>query len=401
VGGTLVSLADGGTNANLTPDHGGLVYSTATGLGIIPPATAGTLYRSSGPGSAPVSTTAIYPDNAALGNILYGDASSNIDTLPGNTTTTKMFLSQTGNGVISAVPVWEVIDGSDINGQALTRVNDTNVTLTLGGTPTTALLQATSITAGWTGQLAMTRGGSGKSLTASAGGIVWTDADSMEVLAGTATANRMLLSGASVTPSWSTSTIPTSAGATARRWLRSDGTNYILSTPTLTETATSGSYIRGDGTNWITSTLLLPNAATTGDILMATSSNTVAALADVATGNAIISGGVGVAPSYGKIGLTTHISGTLGVGNGGTGTATTFTAGSVVFAGASGIYTQDNTNFFWNDSSNILSLGTASPPTSNAGRLYISASGFNANIRMSDSETNVTTDPPLGTSAND
>lgn len=44
---------------------------------------------------------------------------------------------------------------------ALTQANDTNVTLTLGGTPATALLQATSITAGWTGTLSGTRGGTG------------------------------------------------------------------------------------------------------------------------------------------------------------------------------------------------------------------------------------------------
>jgi hypothetical protein len=40
---------------------------------------------------------------------------------------------------------------------ALTKTDDTNVTLTLGGTPATALLQATSITVGWTGTLADTR----------------------------------------------------------------------------------------------------------------------------------------------------------------------------------------------------------------------------------------------------
>jgi hypothetical protein len=45
-------------------------------------------------------------------------------------------------------------------------------------------------------------------------------------------------------------------------------------------------------------------------------------LADVATGNALISGGVGVAPAYGKIGLTTHISGVLPVANGGTNAST-------------------------------------------------------------------------------
>jgi hypothetical protein len=46
---------------------------------------------------------------------------------------------------------------------ALTRVDDTNVTLTLGGSPSTALLNATSITAGWTGTLAASRGGLGMS----------------------------------------------------------------------------------------------------------------------------------------------------------------------------------------------------------------------------------------------
>jgi len=50
--------------------------------------------------------------------------------------------------------------------------------------------------------------------------------------------------------------------------------------------------------------------------------------------------------SWGKIGLTTHVSGTLPVTNGGTGTATAFTAGSVVFAGASGVYSQNNSKFF-------------------------------------------------------
>lgn len=44
---------------------------------------------------------------------------------------------------------------------ALTKTDDTNVTVTLGGTPATALLQATSITLGWTGLLSGTRGGTG------------------------------------------------------------------------------------------------------------------------------------------------------------------------------------------------------------------------------------------------
>lgn len=98
-----------------------------------------------------------------------------------------------------------------------------------------------------------------------------------------------------------------------------------------------------------------------GDLLYASTTTALSKLADVATGNALISGGVGVAPSYGKIGLTTHVSGTLPVANGGTGTTTAFTTGSVVFAGASGVYLQDNANFFWDDTNNRLGIGTTTP----------------------------------------
>lgn len=108
---------------------------------------------------------------------------------------------------------------------ALTRTDDTNVTITLGGTPATALLQAVSLTMGWTGQLSLARGGSNKSLTASNGGIVYSDADSMEILAGTATALQMLQSGSSSAPAWSTTTWP--ATSTVNQLLYSSATNTI------------------------------------------------------------------------------------------------------------------------------------------------------------------------------
>lgn len=59
-------------------------------------------------------------------------------------------------------------------------------------------------------------------------------------------------------------------------------------------------------------------------------------------------------------------------GKGGTGTTTAFTVGSVVFAGASGVYTQDNANFFWNNTDNYLGLGTN---TSLAANLHIKGYG--------------------------
>ena len=75
---------------------------------------------------------------------------------------------------------------------------------------------------------------------------------------------------------------------------------------------------------------------TVGDLLYASTTTALSKLADVATGNALISGGVGVAPSWGKIGLTTHVSGTLGTGNGGTG-LTSFTANGIVYASSTSV----------------------------------------------------------------
>lgn len=68
-----------------------------------------------------------------------------------------------------------------------------------------------------------------------------------------------------------------------------------------------------------------------GDLLYANTTTTLAKLADVATGNALLSGGVSTAPSWGKIGLTTHVSGTLPIANGGTNATTTPTAGAVAY----------------------------------------------------------------------
>jgi len=52
---------------------------------------------------------------------------------------------------------------------------------------------------------------------------------------------------------------------------------------------------------------------------------------------------------------------TIGVGYGGTGTSTTFTQGSVVYADGSGVYAQDNSNFFWDSTHHLLGIGTNAP----------------------------------------
>ena len=107
-----------------------------------------------------------------------------------------------------------------------------------------------------------------------------------------------------------------------------------------------------------------------GDLLYADTTTSLAKLADVATGSALISGGVGSAPSWGKIGLATHVSGTLPIANGGTNGSATPAAGAVAYgtgtaydftaAGTSGqLLTSAGTSAPTWTSQSSLSVGTA------------------------------------------
>jgi hypothetical protein len=94
-----------------------------------------------------------------------------------------------------------------------------------------------------------------------------------------------------------------------------------------------------------------------GDLLYANTTTTLAKLADVATGNALISGGVSTAPSWGKIGLTTHVSGTLPIANGGT-AQTSFTDGQIHFGSFS-----TSSNLYWDNTNYRLSIGKGTSPS--------------------------------------
>jgi len=110
-----------------------------------------------------INSTAMANPMITLGDIIYGETSGAPTRLAGNTAAATYYLSQTGTGTASNIPIWKSISGNEISGAALTKTDDTNVTLTLGGSPNTALLRAASLTLGWTGQLAVSRGGTGLS----------------------------------------------------------------------------------------------------------------------------------------------------------------------------------------------------------------------------------------------
>ena len=83
---------------------------------------------------------------------------------------TTGYLKTTVAAGVATPSTTTTIPASDISaGQALTRTDDTNVTLTLTGTPSTALLKATNIAAGWTGTLGLSRGGTNANLSVTGG----------------------------------------------------------------------------------------------------------------------------------------------------------------------------------------------------------------------------------------
>jgi len=111
-----------------------------------------------------------------------------------------------------------------------------------------------------------------------------------------------------------------------------------------------------------------------GDLLYANTTTTLAKLADVATGNALISGGIGVAPSWGKIGLTTHISGVLPVANGGTNasTASITSFNNITGYSASGATGTTTTNLVFSTSPTITTPSVTGDLTMSTGNVVMS-----------------------------
>ena len=93
----------------------------------------------------------------------------------------------------------------------------------------------------FTSTIGLINGGTGANLTASNGGIVYSTASAMAILSGTATANQIILSGASTTPAWSTATYP--ATTTINQLLYSSSANTIAGLAT----ANSGVLITSSG----------------------------------------------------------------------------------------------------------------------------------------------------------
>ena len=235
----------------------------------------------------------------------------------------------------------------------------------VGGAPSWGKVNLTSAISG---TLPVANGGTGQSIALTQYGVIYgASTTAMGVTAAGAT-GQVLVGNTSAAPSWSTlsslavssisfgstgltpSTATTGAVTVAGTLAVANGGTGITTTPA------NGALLIGNATGYTSTTL------TAGTAISVTNGAGSITIANTGV-TSFSAGSTGLTPSTATTGAVS-LAGTLGVGYGGTGTATTFTTGSVVFAGASGVYSQNNSRLFWDNTNFRIGINTASPAVS-------------------------------------
>ena len=294
--GNTIGTAYGGTGLTSFSAANYALYSTGAST-----LTAGTLPVAAG-GTGDITFTA--------NGVVYGNGTSALGVTAAGTTGQVLLANTSGAPTWGAIPTTGAVTSISFGSTGLTPNTATTGVVTVAGT--------LAIANGGTGQTTASAAFDALNPMTTEGDIIYEGTGPTAARLAIGTAGQVL----TVNP-----------GATAPQWttLASNVSSFQTSLSGLTpSTATTGAVTLA-GTLGPTSGGTGLTAYTTGDIIYASATNTLSALADVATGNALISGGVSTAPSWGKIGLTTHVSGTLPTANGGT-NLTSFTSGGAVYA---------------------------------------------------------------------
>jgi len=336
-----LSLANGGTNASLVASTGGIFYSTASAGAILSGTATARQMLQSGATAAPSWSTSTWPATTTANQILYSSA---INTVSEITAAASSVLITSAGSVPSL-------------SQTLPSIVQGNIT-TVG-----------TITSGtWNGSvIGLTYGGTNAALTASTGGIVYSGASAMAILAGTATAGQMVQSGSTAAPTWSTSVWP--ATTTAGRLLYSSTNNNV------TDLTTTARAVLGSSStsvpNWL--------ALTDGQLVIGSTAGAPAA--------ASLSAGSGITITPGSNTITIAASG-------GSGSPLTTKGDIYTFSTVN-----DRLPVATGDGKILQVLASASTGLAYSTPTYPSASGTSGKFLISDGTNNVYSTSTIPTSA--
>ncbi len=218
--------------------------------------------------------------SAQLASIISNETGTGLLVFATSPTLTTPLLGTPTSGVLTnctGLPASSVVAGSFGAGAYVISTSLQVVTIELGHATDTTLarvsagvisVEGNTIYAATGTDVVLADGGTSASLVASNGGIVYSTATAMAILAGT-TAGKALLSGATTTPVWSTPTYPSASGG-------------------------AGTVLRSDGTNNVYSTFTIPDTMAINTILYASAANVISALATAASGVLVTGAGAGV-----------------------------------------------------------------------------------------------------------
>jgi hypothetical protein len=327
LGGTL-GISHGGTGVTSTPASGALLIGNGTGYTVNElTAGAGISITKPAPGSITIAATGSGGTVTSVG--LSGGTTGLTVTSSPITSSGTMTIGGTlatsagGTGIGTAPSTGQVLIGNGAGGYALNTISGTS--------PIQVTSSAGSITVSFSGILPVANGGTGVSTsTGSGSNVLSTSPTLVTPILGTPTSGTLTnctgyttgnLSGTISLTTQVAGTLPVANGGTGVTTSTGSGSNVLSTSPTL-----------------VTPILGTPTSGTLTNCTGYTAANL-----------------------SGSVSLTTQVSGTLPVANGGTGTNTAFTAGSVIFAGASGVYSQNNSAFFWNNTTKRLGINTPTP----------------------------------------
>ena len=167
--------------------------------------------------------------------------------------------------------------------------------------------------------ITLANGGTSAALTASNGGIVYSTASAMAILAGTATAGQLLTSGASTTPAWTTTTYPATNAINTIMYASSANVLGVI-TPVNSAVMISSSGGVPSFSTTLPASLTIPSPKVTTAIYD-TNGNIILGLSPVSSAVnyiAITNSATGNALGFGAAGSDTNITMSLtGKGNGG------------------------------------------------------------------------------------